>query len=79
MTALPTPIATIMLADLAVLVTKVTLVTVKTVLTLMSVPMVPTAVMITPHVLTLMVVTHVLVTLDTEVTVNHALIWTNVH
>ena len=66
-------IATTMLVDLAVLVTLVTLVMVKTALTLMNVLMDQTTVTPTPHVSILMVVTHAHVTLDTEVTVNHAL------
>jgi len=79
MTALPMLIATIMTVDLPVLVTLVTLVTVKTVSTLMNALTDQTAVMLMPHVSTLMVVTHVHAMLDTEVMVNHALTWTNVH
>ena len=64
---------TITLVDSAAHVTLVTLVTVKTVLISMNVQMDQTAVMITPLVSTLMVVTHAHVMLDTEVMVKHAL------
>ena len=73
MTALPMLTVTIMLVDSPVLVMLAISVTAKTVSILMNVPTDQTAAMITPLVSTLMVVTHAHATLDTEVTVNHAL------